>query len=580
MTDYFEVTDRDGAARLGTLRLSESRTTPLLADEILTDAGSLWSDTRDIPDGSPDRVTVLPHRGFPAGTPSDVQDAFTPEIPDIDAPTAAVISPETAADLGTDAYVLSTANAAVGHAATFVETVIQVRETIPPDAALYLPGVATPANVALLIYAGVDLIDTDHAVIAGTRGQYLTRTGATPLEELTERPCGCQACQQPLSEFGQTACIEHNTTMLKAALREVRTQIRKGQLRDYLEGQVRHAQWQTAAMRRFDQEYDYLENRTAIAKRADMTAASAETLDRVAVRRFADRVRDRYHPRLSGYPLVLLPCAARKPYSDSQSHEQFRSAIDYRGHIVSLTSPLGLVPDELELTYPAQHYDAVVTGEWSPTEVEFVSTLLESYLETADYPRIIAHVPEDYRQLIETATDRDIEYTVADHPTDETSLSNLEAALDGNIKYPRTQRRKAIVRAIADYMFGPTAGDQIFDDISVHGRYPSLRVDAATGDQLAAIVPAYGTLALTLTGARRWVASEVPTARVEIDAFVPHGSVLAPGVIDASEHIRPGDEVVVEGPQAFGVGRASMAGTEMVASTRGVAVDIRHVVET
>jgi len=63
---------------------------------------------------------------------------------------------------------------------------------------------------------------------------------------------------------------------------------------------------------------------------------------------------------------------------------------------------------------------------------------------------------------------------------------------------------------------------------------------------------------------------------VEIDSFVPQGSVLAPGVVDADDDIRVGDEVVVEGPRAFAVGRAEMHGAEMRSSTRGIAVDVRH----
>ena len=46
-----------------------------------------------------------------------------------------------------------------------------------------------------------------------------------------------------------------------------------------------------------------------------------------------------------------------------------------------------------------------------------------------------------------------------------------------------------------------------------------------------------------------------------------------------AEEIRVGDEVVVEGPKAFAVGRAEMHGEAMVESTRGMAVDVRHVEE-
>ncbi|MCO5381842.1 MAG: hypothetical protein NHB15_06895 [Methanosarcina barkeri] len=64
---------------------------------------------------------------------------------------------------------------------------------------------------------------------------------------------------------------------------------------------------------------------------------------------------------------------------------------------------------------------------------------------------------------------------------------------------------------------------------------------------------------------------------VKIDDFVPRGSILAPGVIKADPGIRTNDEVIVIGKKALCVGRAAMSGKEMVESSRGVAVDIRHV---
>jgi archaeosine synthase len=93
------------------------------------------------------------------------------------------------------------------------------------------------------------------------------------------------------------------------------------------------------------------------------------------------------------------------------------------------------------------------------------------------------------------------------------------------------------------------------------------------------MVPQYGLLALTVAGARRWEDSDVATKHVHIDDFVPQGSVLAPGITDADDSIRTGDEVVVTGPSAFGVGRAQMPGPAMVESTRGEAVQVRHVEE-
>ena len=582
MTEYFEIHDRDAAARLGELRLAESRETPALVDDLLDDAGSLWSRERGVPEGDESTLTVLPHRSLPGGTPEEVQEAFDGEYPDVDYPSAAVIAPETATDHGTDAYVLSNAQEIRGHAAAFVDAIIDTRGAIPADTALYLPGVATPANASSLAYAGVDLVDTDRAVVKGTQGKYLATDGEHFLEDLTELPCSCPACQQPRSEFDREDCATHNETVLRSELARVRQRIRDGRLRDYIEGQARHEQWHTAVFRRLDQEYSYLEERTPVLRRGEVTAATDDTLRRVEIQRFAERVTTRYRNRFDN-PLVLVPCSARKPYSESQSHGQFHDAIQFRGHLVSMTSPIGVVPQELELTYPAQHYDTVVTGEWTSTERDFVARVLESYLERNDYPRIIAHVPEGgYRDIcerVEASLGLDFEYTVVDHPTATESLANLASTLSTADKYLKRERQHNTIRAVADYQFGEGAGEALFEEFRTEARYPKLRVNSTDGEQLAMLVAPYGVLSLTLAGARQWVDSDAPTKRIKIDSFVPHGSVLAPGIVDASEAIRPGDEVVVEGDKAFAVGRAEMSGPEMVESSRGIASSVRHVEE-
>ncbi|WP_267162038.1 archaeosine synthase subunit alpha [Halovenus salina] len=582
MTDYFEVHERDGAARLAELRLPESRETPALVDDVREDAGSLWAREREVPAGEESALTILPHRAFPGGTPDEVQEAFAVDYPDLDGPSAAVVSPETADDYGTDAYVLSNAQELAGHARAFVEGLIDTRESIPADAGLYLSGVATPANVSILAYAGVDLLDADHAVVKGTQGKYLTTDGERFLEDIEELPCSCPACQVPREEFGREDCAAHNEHALQTELRRVRRRIREGRLRDYVEGQARHEQWHTAVMRRLDQQYGHLEQRTPVVRQAELTAATDDTLNRVEIQRFAERVTTRYQNRFDN-PLVLVPCSARKPYSESQSHGQFHDAIQFRAHTVSMTSPIGVVPQELELTYPAQHYDTVVTGEWTPTEREFVANVLEAYLDRNDYPRIVAHVPEGgYRDICERVEDSlglDFEYTVVDHPTATESLSNLASTVSDALKYSKRERQHNTIRAVADYQFGEGAGDELFGEFRTGARYPKLRVNSNDGEQLAMLVAQYGVLSLTLAGARRWVDSDVPTKRIEIDGFVPHGSVLAPGVRDASPEIRPGDEVVIEGPKAFAIGRANMSGPAMVESSRGIASSVRHVTE-
>ncbi|MFT4905009.1 MAG: archaeosine synthase, partial [Natronomonas sp.] len=228
MTEYFELHGRDGAARRGELRLSESLTTPALVDDVLEDAGSLWHEEQAEPEGDDAALTVLPHRSLPRGTEQPVAEAFAVDYPNVDYPSAAVVSPETADDYGADAYLLGGAPGYAGHAEAFVDAVLAVRDATPDDTALYLSGVATPANAATLVYAGVDLLDEKRARARGFEGFYLSTDGEAFLEDLDELPCACSACQTPVSEFSRADCAEHNANALRAELARVRYRISEG----------------------------------------------------------------------------------------------------------------------------------------------------------------------------------------------------------------------------------------------------------------------------------------------------------------------------------------------------------------
>jgi len=579
MTEYFEVLERDGTARLGELRLDDPVETPALVGNVLEDYGSLWTDEREGPDGDVDasKVVVLPHRATPSGTPSEVVEGTRTEHDPRDFPTADVVSAEKPEPSGHDMYVLTGVRG--GNSRDVVEAVTRARSSLEPDSCLFLPASATPRNVAVLAYLGFDAFDEDHAVVEGKGKTYMTREMEVDIEEIPgELPCACSVCADSSpDELGRDEIARHNVNLLRAELANVRDKIRNGRLRDYVEGQMRSARWQVEAVRHLDGT-EYVEKRTPVVRKTSIDANSSETLDREEVRRFARRVVERY-----GAPredvAVLLPCSAGKPYSTSRSHGEFRDAIRRRAHEVVLTSPLGVVPRELENVYPAAHYDTPVTGRWDAKEVGFVGGVLADYLDRNPYDRIVAHIEEEgYGDVVDRALDEtdpevDVEYTVDDgaHPTDETSLEALHEALDGEPSASRDERDRAYLRATAGYQFGEGAEDILDEgDLEAEGRLPRLRL-VRDDDHLAALTPGYGTLALTVEGAR---AFDAP--RVKIDDFVPEGSVLAPGVVDADEGIRIGDEVLFKGPSAVGVGRARMYGDEMRRASRGVAVSVRH----
>jgi archaeosine synthase len=203
-------------------------------------------------------------------------------------------------------------------------------------------------------------------------------------------------------------------------------------------------------------------------------------------------------------------------------------------------------------------------------EREWLTRCLDAYLEQNRYRRIVAHIEGE---LEEAVVDSGIDAVYTGGGTGAEALQRLSEAVAEATCDARPLEGFLIqkFRALADYSFGLGAGrDLLAGGARVRGR----ELQSDDRRTLAALTP-NGTIALSPEGARRLLPRGGYV--VEIGDFVPKGDVLAPGVARADDQIRPGDEVIVTGEKAFGVGRAKMSGWEMVEATRGIAVELRHV---
>ncbi|AKB84082.1 archaeosine synthase subunit alpha [Methanococcoides methylutens] len=611
MTSYFEVEQRDGAARIGKILLSTPVRTPYIIETAslkdpagpVADAGSMWElsteeameNIKKIREVSGDDVIIiLPHQNMAPDVPDDVAETIAKKTEvECEGPVGRIYRHGQDVKKA-DLYVMEGAGAFDGNARKFLERIIEIRENAAPDTALYVPNLCTPANAAMLIYLGVDIVDNTRAVVAGHNDVYLTTSGNYFTDSMTELPCRCDACApitlEELKEMPKAERADiltrHNCNMLEAEIVLARERIRSGNLREYVEGQCRTEPWLAALLRLADDQYDYMEEHAPLARSNQLLATTSESMNRAEVVRFARRVQERYTPPETDI-LVLLPCSAKKPYSISNSHAKFIRSLGKNRryvHEVIITSPLGIVPREIEITYPAAHYDTVVTGYWDAEEIKWVSSCLSEYLSKNKYSHIIAHVEEAYREICEIVSKElgiEIIYTSTGNVSSRESLDNLKNTLSdivANGEFRQNKPRSDLMRAIADYQFGPGAGELLVPEKSkIKAPFPKHQV-FSDKKQIATLIPQYGTLALTIDGTRLLAGSDkFEGYTVTIDDFLPRGSLLAPGVIAADENIRPGDEVLVTGSKAIGVGRAMMSGKEMVDSTRGIAVDLRHI---
>ena len=609
----FHVHYKDGPARTGLLFLDKSEVptpgilflhttrlrAPSFAEILLTDA-SVITKKPSIRIGhslflseKTGRTTAFSLNNFLL-YPKDVSDALhyraiqsnskTMDCAIVPGETAMI--PETVKKNKAMIFIVANALQASMQQTPFVEFITRLRENIGYEKLVYTPCIGDPTSIALLTYMGVDLVDSFAALMAARNDTFLFTTGSFHKNELQELPCVCPACIKHVTAkaMGYEDILAHNYHAFSTEMKRVRNAIRTGSLRELVETRVRSTPSLAAMLRLLDlKHYPYLEQRTPITRKQVLIATTKDALTRPEVRRFQERVIQRYRKPERAKVLLLLPCSAKKPYSFSKSHQLFAERLQSLRnpsvvHELILTSPLGLVPRELELSYPASAYDITVTGHWDEDEKKMMRTLLEQYLTKNTYDTVIMHLPASLQEFTRDLLKNSVS-TCTDTPTSQESLSALSDALQKTTRMydlvGHQQRTLENIAGLARYQFGDDIATRLLEGCTVRGKYPYYKI-MNNIQQLGMVTQERGLISLTMGGAERMTDAASYWVDVYAD-FSLKGSVLAPGVKDADEGIRIGDEVVVRRQgKAVGVGVALMNGSEMKESRHGEAVNVRH----
>ncbi|MFA4859812.1 archaeosine synthase subunit alpha [Methanoregula sp.] len=458
-----------------------------------------------------------------------------------------------------DCVMVASWHTAFANPRSYADWLIALKEKTPVDTAWFAPGAALPSNAAILVYSGFDLFDYVAVDLKSAQGIFCTADGEFSSDALSSGICTCPGCKA-----GDLR--EHNREALRHELALVRKFIAQSQLRDLIESRCRMDAAQVAIMRHLDRNYSFMEQQQPIARGGVMRANSAESMQRAEVRRFAERVVSRYIPPKTDVA-VLLPCSARKPYSLSQSHRRFQQAVGGRAHELIVTSPLGLVPRELETVYPAGHYDVPVTGYWDAEECAVIADILIRYFQRNQYRRVIAHLEGGALKVARMAAEAcgiTLECTCEENPTGDAALNHLDAALAGERRIKDDR-----LHGMISYQFGCDVDTK---GTTLRGHFPEVFY-SRNNVQVFSIDTVSGMLRPTLDG---WNLIQ-SGYRVYIDDFIPEGDVLMPGVSSADPGIRDGDEVLVIGKRALAAGKAALPSEDISRSKRGVAVRVRKI---
>ncbi|MFX1537449.1 MAG: DUF5591 domain-containing protein [Promethearchaeota archaeon] len=464
-----------------------------------------------------------------------------------------------------------------------------------PNMSLYVPAIV-PMLVPLLVYLGIDLFDTMACNIAASKGIYFLRNSSLNFTELREYPCLCSACQ---NQSGDNWLREHNINLLRLRILETQNALIQGTLRELLRESAARIPLVKEVLRLIDKNYSSpLLARSPVNRKVQLICTDETDFSRPEVQNFRMRVKARYTPPPDRELIIVLPCSAKKPYSASSSHLSFRKAIKNglgrKKPLIAeviVTSPLGIVPRELESIYPASHYDIPVTGDWNELERQRVTEDLHDYL--SKFPPetpILVHLGEPEKSIVQKSLSEfqwvgDIVFTEAtDNPKSSESLFSLKTALHNICKEKEFTGGKApssriqAFRTMADYQFGKGIGEVLFpDEIIIKGKPEIMQKILLNKIQLATYSRSKGWLNLNLAGAERIAHLEVPKVIFD-DQTIIGGSIFGPGLKSVSSGIQPKDHVIVMSPkeEVIAVGEAVISSLIMKKRQKGVAIKIRQ----
>ena len=142
---------------------------------------------------------------------------------------------------------------------------------------------------------------------------------------------------------------------------------------------------------------------------------------------------------------------------------------------------------------------------------------------------------------------------------------------------PPTSLRDTL-RATADFQFGEDTGKILIPDTTkLSGKLYRMVIARYESEQLCSYIADSGLLSLTIAGAKQIAHLNRYWVRFK-GTEIKGGSLFAIGIDEADPTIRPGDEVIIIGPndEILAVGRSEMSGPEMCAFKKGRGVTIRH----
>jgi len=457
-----------------------------------------------------------------------------------------------------------------------LKLIIQVKRDLDPNLVLMISGKIIPKFYPLLVYLGFDLIDASYSLFLASEYFYNTIEYSIPLHKMKYFACSCSSCRTKLLDLDSTSPsrekIEllslHNLTTFNNYMQKIKQYLKTEDFRFFVEKSSNDDTNLISMLKILDKQYsEFICSETpVIQERMTINSIGPSSYHRPDFVRFRKRVVETFTPENWTKIIVLLPCSSKKPYSLSKSHRKFLSVMKKNANFSQiqefiLTSPLGVIPRQLETIYPANSYNISVTGEWDDTEIKITENMLLKFLEkyNSQIP-IICHLPKGgYRKIVSKVIDKtDHNFYFTDIVGSTTSRDSL-ASLGNSIEKfnlnpiqsnPKVNYHKRKLEKIIDYHYGKMVGELLLSgDYKIkedRRRKLSFIVDLKSKSNLGEYDQNTGELELTLKGANKIKEHFRKYKYIIFDGKQIRGSTLfRPGIIDYSLDLKPKGYVVI-----------------------------------
>ncbi|MFW9987039.1 MAG: DUF5591 domain-containing protein [Candidatus Odinarchaeota archaeon] len=464
-----------------------------------------------------------------------------------------------------------------------LKIISRIKRELDNNLIIMASGRIIPKYYPLLIYLGIDLIDCSYSLFLSAENFYDTIEYLLPIYKIKYFPCSCIVCKNNLknkienkysSEKIDLLCL-HNLITASNYMNKIKQYLNYEEFRGFVEKSSMDDINLISILRVLDKSYyeDLKYETPLIQKNKIVKSLGPSSYHRPDFQFFRENIIKYFEPEFWTNLIILLPCSAKKPYSQSKSHKKFYNILrkfrefpNFQEFI--LTSPLGVIPRQLENVYPVNAYDISVTGDWDNEETNIISEMIVKLLEkyNKNIP-IICHLQNGYLEIAKRASSKLPHIfhfsEIEDKTTSNKSLQSLEELIKkykdfyqvktenlNKIYLSKTWSRKIV--KVLDYQFGIGSGNKInsnglkLDKLKVNNQR-DIR-DLKTHEKLGVFNFSTGQIKLSIIGLKKLVQSPqtINSHYIIFDGEEIQGNTLfRKGVLEYSQDLIPNSQVII-----------------------------------